>query len=228
MKRVQLATIQKDFQRVINFDRIHPANKIIIFIEKSATEPNSPQYKKTSQILKKLKEYCQLTKIEFSLKVVDTSTTGSLLTIVFNIAKLIASDYKADTEYLLNLGDESIVMNISLFQAMQIIKSLFKCDAQLFINSQGKEESTFYTGVLISSFEHLVSEPVSIDLLNSILKQYTVKEIASKLKISIGSVSNHIKYLKDLGLVHVHGHTRTLTDLGILIQQILQIKSEVI
>jgi len=51
--------------------------------------------------------------------------------------------------------------------------------------------------------------------------------LSDELKISLGTVSNHLKYFKEHGLISVSGHERTLTTLGRLVKEILELKEAI-
>ena len=71
VERIQIAPLKGDFQRIIDFDRVYPASKIIVFVRKCDTQKKTKNYKLIETSLKKLREYCQLTKIQFNMQVID-------------------------------------------------------------------------------------------------------------------------------------------------------------
>ncbi|MHA1211370.1 MAG: hypothetical protein ACTSSH_02810, partial [Candidatus Heimdallarchaeota archaeon] len=132
-------------------------------------------------------------------------------------------EYTPEHSYLLNLGENSLLLNISLLQAAQIVQSIFNKDIQIFIKEQCSDQEILFQKKIYRSFDRLVSEPVSLDLLDCVYDGRNLDGIRTALNISLGTASNHLKHLKDLELIAVNGHTRTLTELGILVRNILQL-----
>ncbi|MHA1212270.1 MAG: hypothetical protein ACTSSH_07400, partial [Candidatus Heimdallarchaeota archaeon] len=189
IKQIQIAPLKKDFQRIIDFDRIHPASKIIVFVTKSDTKKGTKNYKFIETSLKKLREYCQLTKIQFNMQVIDCKSKHSFLEVIMDFARVILIEYQPDSTYLLNLGDNSLLMNISLLQAAQIVQSIYDNDFRIFVEEIYQDQEIIFEKRIVKSFENLVSEPVSLVLLNCVINGKNLEEIKSLLNISLGSVS---------------------------------------
>ena len=86
-KIIQIAPLKNDFQRVINFDRINPSNKIIVFVSKCDTDPKNRNFKLIEEGLSNLRQYCQLTQIEFNMQVIDFSSQSNFLNVILDFAK---------------------------------------------------------------------------------------------------------------------------------------------
>ncbi len=224
---VQIAFLRKDFQRIIDFDRLYPSGKIVVFIAKSDTEKGTPNYKHIEESLKKLREYCELAKIQFNMQVIDFITKESFLEIIFDFARAIIVDYQPRSLYRLNLGEDSLLMNIGLLQGAQIIPSLFPVEISYYLKEKYKKQEYLFEKSIVKPFSNLISEPVSIELLKCVEDGKNLDAIKDILKISLGSVSNHLKYLKEHDLISVSGHQRNLTNLGRLVKEILEIKESV-
>lgn len=226
---IQIAYLGRDYQRIIDFDRDHPAQKIIVFVKKSHTSPNSKQYKSLKEALSKLRTYCQLTKIRFNMQVIDLASADSFLHIVFTLAKSLLIDFELNAIYNLNLGDTSLVINIALIQAANLLKALYDIE----INAYISEEDYFVTSFkysIVPSFKSLVSPPVSHLLLDCIDKNMNFTEIKTHyerigMKISMGTIYNYVKHLETLGLVvGKKSPNRSLTPLGKLVKDLLDLK----
>jgi hypothetical protein len=224
--KIQIAPLKKDYQRIIDFDRAHPATKIIVFVRKCDTKPKTKDYKIIETSLKKLREYCQLTKIQFNMQVIECFNKNSLLEVILDFARAIMIDYNPNSTYLLNLGEDSLIMNISLLQAAQIIQSIYNKDFTYYISESCFEENYHFEKRIVKSFRRLISEPVSLELLDCVNDGKNLEEIKSIMNISLGSVSNHLKYLKEIELINVSGHNRILTDLGKLVKEILELSAK--
>ncbi|MHA1556442.1 MAG: winged helix-turn-helix domain-containing protein [Candidatus Heimdallarchaeota archaeon] len=224
---IQIAPLRKDFQRIIDFDRLYPSTKIIVIIAKSDTEKGTPNYKYIEEGLKKLKEYCELAKIQFNMQVIDIKSKNSFLEIIFDFARAFLVDFQPGSSYNLNLGDVSTLMNIGLLQGAQIIPSIFPVEITYYIKEICKEQECLFEKSIGKPFSNLISEPVSIELLKCVEDGKNLDAIKDVLKISLGSVSNHLKYLKEHDLISVSGHIRTLTNLGYLVKEILEIKESI-
>ncbi|MHA1126356.1 MAG: hypothetical protein ACTSO7_07555 [Candidatus Heimdallarchaeota archaeon] len=225
--RIQIAPLKKDYQRIIDFDRKHPASKIVVFVRKCDTKKKTKDYKQIETSLKKLREYCQLTKIQFNMQVIDCFNKNSLLEVILDFARALMIDYNPNFTYLLNLGEDSLLMNISLLQAAQIVQSIYDKDFSYFISDSCLEQEHFFEKRIVKSFGRLISEPVSLELLVCVNEGKNLEEIKSLLNISLGSVSNHLKRLKEINLIDVQGHDRKLTDLGILVKEILELTTKI-
>lgn len=223
-KNIQIAPLKQNFQRIIDFDRVYPASKIVVFVSKSDTEKGTTNYQNIEKSLKKLREYCELAKIQFNMQVIDYNINKTFLGIVLDFARALLIDAKPDHSFLLNLGDTSLLMNISLLQAAQLVRSLSNLEIKIYVQEIIHKEEVLFEQDIIKSFEALISDPVSISLLSCVENGKNLDEIKDILNISLGSVSNHLKYLKEIGLISVKGHERSLTNLGTLIKQILLLK----
>ena len=227
VERIQIAPLKNDYQRIIDFDRVHPSNKIIVFVRKCDTKKNTKDYKLIETSLRKLREYCQLTKIQFNMQVIDCFNKNSLLEVILDFARALMIDYNPNSSYLLNLGEDSLLMNISLLQAAQVVQSVFDKDFTYYISEFCLDEKYIFEKSIVKSFGRLISEPVSLALLNCVNEGKNLEEIKSLLNISLGSVSNHLKHLKEIDLIDVQGHDRKLTELGNLVKEILVLTTEI-
>ncbi|NHJ85013.1 MAG: hypothetical protein FK734_06095 [Asgard group archaeon] len=228
MSLIQIAPLKKDFQRIIDFDRIHPAKKIVVFVSKADTIKGTTNYAFLEKTLNKLREYCQLTKIQFNMQVIDITKEKDFLNVILDFAKALIMDYQPGHEYMLNLGDTSLVMNISLIQAAQIVKSLYNMEIKVFVSKELDNQEIIFEQNLVKSFEALVTEPVSMALLNCISEGNNLDQIKDIMQISLGTASNYLKQLKELGLIEVSGHSRSLTDLGQIVKQILTLRDSTV
>ena len=224
---IQIAPLKTNFQRIIDFDRLYPSAKIVVFVAKCDTEKDSKNYSFIEKSLGKLREYCQLAQIQFSMKVIDYENKTDLMDVIFDLVRALILDYEEDCNYYLNLGDNSLLMNVALIQATQLLKSTLNSDAFVFIKEELKDQEITFEQNIPSSYEALVTNPVSLDLLTSIDDGKTLEQIKEVLQISLGSISNYMKHLKELGLITINGHTRSLTNLGRIIRQILLLIEEV-
>ncbi|NHJ84221.1 MAG: hypothetical protein FK734_02090 [Asgard group archaeon] len=220
--RIQIAPLKKDFQRIIDFDRKNPASKIVVFVVKSDTQIKSVNYRFIESALKKLREYCQLAKIEFNMQVIDNMSDKSFLEIILDFTRAILLDFKVEDHYLLNLGDDSLFLNISLFQAIQIIQGIYTTDIEFFITDLIEDQEIIYQRKLSKTFLALFSEPVSLDLLNCVQENKNLDGIKDSLNISLGTASNYLKQLKELELITIEGHDRSLTELGVLVRGVFE------
>ncbi len=222
--QIQIAPLKRDFQRIIDFDRLHTSSKIIVFVAKSDTKKGTPNYIHIEKSLKKLREYCELAKIQFNMQVIDYKSKDSFLSIILDFARALLIDFQPDHRYMLNLGDESLSMNIALLQAVQLVQNLNDMDYEYFITEKFDDMEKIFQKKIIKSFILLISEPVSLELLNCVDEGKNLESMKKILKISLGTVSNHLKHLKDTGLMNVKGHERNLTELGNLVKKILELK----
>jgi len=220
-KQIQIAPLRKDFQRLIDFDRLHTSAKIVVFVSKSDTKKGNPNYKGIEESLKKLREYCELAKIQFNMQVIDLETKDSFLEVILDFAQALLIDFQTDHKYLLNFGDESFSMSIALLQAAQLVQNLNDMDYEYFITEEIDGIEKVFQKKIYKSFGSLISEPVSLDLLNCVDAGMNLETMKKSLKISIGSISNHLKHLKNIGLMEAKGHERHLTELGLLVKKIL-------
>jgi len=225
--QMQIAPLKQDYQRIIDFDRLHPASKIVVFVNKSDTQKGTTNYKLIETSLKKLREYCQLTKIQFNMQVVDCKSKETLFEIILDLARALLIDYDPEISYLLNLGEDSLLLNIALLQAAQIVQSIYNKDFRYFIKEQCREQERIFDKRIVKSFESLVSEPVSLELLNCVNDGKNLEEMKIILNVSLGSVSNRLKHLKEIELIEVHGHNRKLSDLGILVKEICELTANI-
>ncbi|NHJ05072.1 MAG: hypothetical protein EAX90_09625 [Candidatus Heimdallarchaeota archaeon] len=223
-KRIQIAPLKGNFQRIIDFDRVYPASKIVVFITKNDTIIGTQNYQLIEKSLKKMREYCQLAKIQFNMQVIDCDSDKTLMGIVLDFTRALLVDAQTEHSFMINLGDTSLLMNIALVQAAQLVRSLANLEVKIFVHEICKNEEIIFEQDIVKSFEALISEPVSIKLLDCVEQNNNLDEIKNILNISLGSVSNHLKYLKEIGLISVKGHDRSLTNLGKLIKQILLLK----
>ena len=219
--QIQIAPLKKDYQRVIDFDRLHTSSKIVVFVSKSDTRKGTPNYKDIEESLKKLREYCELAKIQFNMQVIDLETNDSFLEIILDFARALLVDFQADHKYFLNFGNESFSMNIALLQAAQLVQNLNEMDYEYFITEEIDGIEKVFQKKIYKSFESLISEPVTLQLLNCVYEGMNLEAMTKTLKVSLGSVSNHLKHLKNIGLMEAKGHERNLTDLGMLVKKVL-------
>lgn len=219
--QIQIAPLKKDFQRLIDFDRLYTSSKIVVFVSKSDTRKGTPNYKGIEESLKKLREYCELAKIQFNMQVIDIETNDSFLEVILDFARALLVDFQTDHRYLLNLGNESFSMSIALLQAAQLVQNLNEMDYEYFITEEINGMEKVFQKKIYRSFGSLISEPVSLELLNCIDEGMNLEAMKNILKISLGSISNHLKHLKNIGLLEAKGHERNLTDLGMLVKKVL-------
>ena len=220
-KIIQITPLKSNFQRIIDFDRLIPSTKIVVFIAKSDTEKKTKNYDFIEKSLRKLREYCELTQIQFNMQVIDCANKDNLLDVILDFTRALIIDYEPGFSYKLNLGDTSLLMNIALIQAAQLVSSISGANFTLFVQEEIKDNLKIFDQKIISSLESLVTEPVSLELLDGIEQGKNLEELKDILELSLGSVSNYIKQLKELGLIEVHGHSRSLTQLGSIVKSIL-------
>ena len=233
-KIIQIAPLKNDFQRVINFDRINPSNKIIVFVSKCDTDPKNRNFKLIEEGLSNLRQYCQLTQIEFNMQVIDFSSQSNFLNVILDFAKSFLLDYEEGNSYILNLGDSSLVLNIALFQAGHLVKALYSVEITAYIEDNCNEQNIHFYNPLVKSFDALVSPPVTLRLLNCVHQGMNFTTIEDHYKqnnssnsLSLGTISNHINHLEHLGLISgKRVSNRKLTDLGKLIKDIYELKQE--
>lgn len=236
-KIIQIAPLKKNYQRIIDFDRINSSNKIVVFVSKCDTEKQSKNYKFIEDSLSNLRQYCQLAKIEFNMQVVDFSTERNFLNVVLDFTRsflrdYVEGEYVEGSEYLLNLGDETVILNIALLQAAQLIKAIYPVKIIAHMESECPQYLHTFTYSLVSSFASLVSPPVTLRLLKCITQNMNFKEIEKhyqeeRINTSLGTISNHISQLESLGIVEgKRVNDRHLTDLGQLVMNILDLKQK--
>jgi hypothetical protein len=231
-KKIQISPLKNDFQRIIDFDRINPSDKIIVFVSKWDTDKQNENYKVIEDSLSNLGQYCQLTRIEFNMQVIDFSTETNFLNVVLSFAKSFLLDYELGYSYMLNLGDTSLMLNIALLQAAQLIKALHSVDITAYMEDECARQIRTYEYLLTNSFDALVSPPVTLRLLQCIDQNMNFTSIEehykeNRINTSLGTISNHINQLEQLGIVlGKRVSNRKLTDLGKLIKDILELKQE--
>ena len=233
-KRIQIAPLKQDYQRIIDFDRENPADKIVVFVSKCDTEKESRNYKVIEDSLSNLGQYCQLTKIEFNMQVIDFTDEKSFLNVILDFAKSFLLDYKPGYDYMLNLGDDSLVLNIGLIQASQLIKAIYPITIIAHMEDLCLNEYLSFNYTLVSSFDALVSPPVTLRLLRCIDQNMNFKEIEehykmNKINTSLGTISNHINQMESLGIVTgKRVGNRQLTNLGHLVKLIFELKQNLV
>ena len=232
IKRIQIAPLKKNFQRIIDFDRVNPSNKIVVFVSKNDTEKQSKNYKFIEDSLSNLRQYCELARIEFNMQVIDFSSERNFLNVVLDFTRSFLLDYVDGSSYLLNLGDETLILNIALLQAAQLIKAFYPIEIIAYMDSECTQNLHNFTYSLVSSFDTLVSPPVTLKLLQCVNQKMNFKEIErsyqeEKISTSLGTISNHINHLETLGIIEGKRVTdRHLTNLGHLVMNILDLKQK--
>lgn len=232
-KTIQIAPLKGDFQRIIDFDRKNPSDKIVVFVTKCDTNIKNKKYKKIEESLSNLRNYCQLTRIGFNMQVIDFSNKKNFLNVIFEFTKSFLLDYEQGDSYRLNLGDSSLILNMALLHASIVIKVLHNIDISAHLEDICCDVQVNFEYPIIKSFESLISPPVTLRLLTCIDQGRNFTEIEkhyskNKIKMSMGTISNHITQLENLDLVSgKRVSNRVLTNLGILVKEIFELTKTV-
>jgi hypothetical protein len=218
---IQISPMGDDYSRLIQLDRERPSKGITTFILKDNSKKKASSDKYLTESLKQLRNYCELVGIRLKIQVIDFSVHNTYYDIMFEFVKYFLDELPDTTSFVLNMGEDTSVLNLALLNAAQYVKTYSDAKISMCITINQNEDECV--------FEYDVQGAKDLDLDNTTDKQILlfikekllIKDIAKQLDLSIGSISNRFHQFKEKGLITIDGRKRRLTHFGNFILKIL-------